>query len=78
LIAAGLAVVVAAPQDRGTEPAPISVTVDSANTRARIDRNLFGQFAEHLGNGIYEGDRRHFLCSLGRAGAMLWIARLEP
>ena len=22
---------------------------------AKIDRNLFGQFAEHLGKGIYEG-----------------------
>ena len=29
--------------------------VDAAKTGPKIDRNLFGQFAEHLGKGIYEG-----------------------
>ena len=32
---------------------PISVDVSKAG--AKIDRNIFGQFAEHLGHGIYEG-----------------------
>jgi alpha-N-arabinofuranosidase len=29
--------------------------VDVSKTGAKIDRNIFGQFAEHLGHGIYEG-----------------------
>jgi alpha-N-arabinofuranosidase len=33
----------------------IELSVDAAKTGAKIDRNLFGQFAEHLGHGIYEG-----------------------
>ncbi|HEU4591081.1 MAG TPA: alpha-L-arabinofuranosidase C-terminal domain-containing protein [Steroidobacteraceae bacterium] len=33
----------------------IRLTVDAAKPGARIDRNIFGQFAEHLGRGIYEG-----------------------
>ena len=33
----------------------IEVSVDAAKSGAKIDRNLFGQFAEHLGKGIYEG-----------------------
>jgi alpha-N-arabinofuranosidase len=28
---------------------------DLSKTGAKIDRNLFGQFAEHLGHGVYEG-----------------------
>ena len=48
-----LVLVAAASQDRGA--APITVTVDAAKTGPKIDRNLFGQFAEHLGKGIYEG-----------------------
>jgi len=32
-----------------------TITIDAAKTGAKIDRNLFGQFAEHLGHGIYEG-----------------------
>ncbi|MBO9623861.1 MAG: alpha-N-arabinofuranosidase [Sphingomonas sp.] len=35
--------------------APVVVTVDSAKPGAKIDRNIFGQFAEHLGTGIYGG-----------------------
>jgi len=34
---------------------PIAMVVDATKTGAKIDRNLFGQFAEHLGTGIYEG-----------------------
>ena len=33
----------------------IEIAVDAARSGAKIDRNLFGQFAEHLGHGIYEG-----------------------
>ena len=33
----------------------VSVSVDATKPGAKIDRNLFGQFAEHLGHGIYEG-----------------------
>jgi alpha-N-arabinofuranosidase len=33
----------------------VSVSIDASRTGAKIDRNLFGQFAEHLGHGIYEG-----------------------
>ena len=29
--------------------------IDASKTGAKIDRNIFGQFAEHLGHGIYEG-----------------------
>jgi alpha-N-arabinofuranosidase len=33
----------------------VDLTIDSAAPGARIDRHIFGQFAEHLGRGIYEG-----------------------
>jgi len=33
----------------------IELRVDSAHSGPTIDRNLFGQFAEHLGNGVYGG-----------------------
>jgi alpha-N-arabinofuranosidase len=33
----------------------VELTVDASKSGAKIDRNLFGQFAEHLGHGIYEG-----------------------
>jgi alpha-N-arabinofuranosidase len=33
----------------------IVLTVDASRTGAKIDRNIFGQFAEHLGHGVYEG-----------------------
>ncbi|HSS97735.1 MAG TPA: alpha-L-arabinofuranosidase C-terminal domain-containing protein [Terriglobales bacterium] len=33
----------------------VTLSVDASKPGARIDRNLFGQFAEHLGHGIYEG-----------------------
>ncbi|MBS1852241.1 MAG: alpha-N-arabinofuranosidase [Acidobacteria bacterium] len=33
----------------------VLLTVDVSQAGAKIDRNLFGQFAEHLGHGIYEG-----------------------
>ena len=33
----------------------VAVTVDTAKPGATIDRNVFGQFSEHLGKGIYGG-----------------------
>src|SRR6185369_9647366 len=33
----------------------IALTIDASKTGPKIDRNIFGQFAEHLGSGIYEG-----------------------
>ncbi|HXC58744.1 MAG TPA: hypothetical protein VN645_05470, partial [Steroidobacteraceae bacterium] len=39
----------------GAEPESISISVDAAKPGATINRHLFGQFAEHLGSGIYEG-----------------------
>jgi alpha-N-arabinofuranosidase len=33
----------------------INITIDSAKAGPEINRHIFGQFAEHLGRGIYEG-----------------------
>jgi alpha-L-arabinofuranosidase len=33
----------------------VQLSVDVSKSGATIDRNLFGQFAEHLGHGVYEG-----------------------
>src|SRR5262249_11274964 len=33
----------------------VELSVDTSKAGAKIDRNIFGQFAEHLGHGIYEG-----------------------
>ena len=33
----------------------VSISVDAAGAGPKIDRNVFGQFAEHLGRGVYEG-----------------------
>ena len=33
----------------------VSLAIDPGKAGAKIDRNLFGQFAEHLGHGVYEG-----------------------
>jgi alpha-N-arabinofuranosidase len=54
VVAAALAVVRAQPQSPGA-PSAVTATVDAAATGPKIDRKLFGQFAEHLGTGIYEG-----------------------
>ena len=34
---------------------PVQLTIDTTKSGAKIDRNIFGQFAEHLGHGVYEG-----------------------
>ncbi|HEU4479313.1 MAG TPA: alpha-L-arabinofuranosidase C-terminal domain-containing protein [Pyrinomonadaceae bacterium] len=33
----------------------MELRIDVSRTGAKIDRNIFGQFAEHLGHGVYEG-----------------------
>lgn len=33
----------------------LKLTIDASKPGAKIDRHVFGQFAEHLGSGIYEG-----------------------
>ena len=33
----------------------VKLSVEVSKTGAKIDRNIFGQFAEHLGHGVYEG-----------------------
>src|SRR6185295_11630795 len=33
----------------------VQLSVDASQAGAKIDRNIFGQFAEHLGYGVYEG-----------------------
>ncbi len=33
----------------------VEISVDVSKAGAKIDRNIFGQFAEHLGHGVYEG-----------------------
>ncbi|MGQ8365504.1 alpha-N-arabinofuranosidase [Glaciecola sp. 1036] len=35
--------------------AEVSVSLDTDNTGAVINKNIYGQFMEHLGRGIYEG-----------------------
>jgi alpha-N-arabinofuranosidase len=49
---AALIVVVAAPSVAAER---VQLSVDLSRAGATIDRNIFGQFAEHLGSGIYEG-----------------------
>jgi alpha-L-arabinofuranosidase len=36
-------------------PGPIEIRIQTDQPGAPIDRNVFGQFAEHLGSGIYDG-----------------------
>src|SRR5256885_15678602 len=47
-----LAVAMAAPVAAAQK---VLLFIDVSNPGPKIDRNLFGQFAEHLGHGVYEG-----------------------
>jgi alpha-N-arabinofuranosidase len=53
-IVAGLAAAVT-PASAYSQPAAVSVTVHTDRSGPVIDKNIYGQFAEHLGRGIYEG-----------------------
>jgi alpha-N-arabinofuranosidase len=50
-----LALTAAIAAQTAAPPQTIEVVVDASKPGAKIDRNIFGQFAEHLGHGIYEG-----------------------
>jgi alpha-N-arabinofuranosidase len=52
---AGAALLLAPVPALAQKDASVTVTVDAAKPGATINRNIFGQFAEHLGTGIYGG-----------------------
>ena len=43
--------------------APVALSVDTSRPGPKISRDIFGQFAEHLGTGIYDG---------------IWVGRNSP
>ena len=53
MLAASLTGAQAAAQ--GSKPVEVAVTIRADQPGATINRNIYGQFAEHLGAGIYEG-----------------------
>ena len=58
LAACALAMVLAAPtlvQAQSKAEPPIALRIDAGAPGPKIDRNIFGQFAEHLGTGVYGG-----------------------
>jgi len=42
-------------QAAGASGEAVQLSVDASRSGSKIDRNVFGQFAEHLGHGVYEG-----------------------
>ncbi|PIB93271.1 alpha-N-arabinofuranosidase [Caulobacter sp. FWC2] len=56
MAASVLAMMIASPAlAQAKADAPIAVRIEAGAPGAKIDRNIFGQFAEHLGSGIYGG-----------------------
>ncbi|MEO5772862.1 MAG: alpha-L-arabinofuranosidase C-terminal domain-containing protein [Sphingomicrobium sp.] len=53
--AAAIAAALILPVAAHSADAPVQITLDASKPGAVIDRNIFGQFAEHLGSGIYGG-----------------------
>jgi alpha-L-arabinofuranosidase len=51
----GLAVTGMAQTRPNADAEKIRLSIDVSRPGAKIDRNIFGQFAEHLGHGVYEG-----------------------
>ncbi|HWY66096.1 MAG TPA: alpha-L-arabinofuranosidase C-terminal domain-containing protein [Rhizomicrobium sp.] len=51
----GCAFVLALATPAVAQTAVANVTIDTSKPGAEIDRHIYGQFAEHLGRGIYEG-----------------------
>src|SRR5687768_2148994 len=51
----GLALIGAAPSAAQERDTAIPLTIRADRPGATIDRDIFGQFAEHLGTGIYGG-----------------------
>lgn len=52
-LAAAMAATLSTPA--AAQQAPVKMTIAADGTGPRIDRNIFGQFAENLGTGIYGG-----------------------
>jgi alpha-N-arabinofuranosidase len=50
-----VAMIVSAHSAPGRDADVVRVSVDANGAGTKIDRHIFGQFAEHLGRGIYEG-----------------------
>jgi alpha-N-arabinofuranosidase len=50
-----LALALAAASGTGEAADEVALSIDASKPGATIDRNLFGQFAEHLGTGVYGG-----------------------
>jgi alpha-N-arabinofuranosidase len=42
-------------QASGAGGETVQLSLDASRSGSKIDRNIFGQFAEHLGHGVYEG-----------------------
>jgi alpha-N-arabinofuranosidase len=51
----GAALLLALPTSGQAQTAVANVTIDTSRPGAEISRHIYGQFAEHLGRGIYEG-----------------------
>jgi len=52
---AGLLLIGLALTPPATATEKVAISIDASTVGAQIDRNIFGQFAEHLGHGIYDG-----------------------
>jgi alpha-L-arabinofuranosidase len=51
----GIVLIFAVCSLRGFSAENIHLSIDASKPGAKIDRNIFGQFAENLGHGLYEG-----------------------
>jgi alpha-N-arabinofuranosidase len=51
----GFALIAAAPIAPTAAADTVALSIDVSRPGAKVDRNIFGQFAEHLGHGVYEG-----------------------
>ena len=54
-ILGGVLLLAAAAAPAAAQTAVANITIDTSKPGAPIDRHIYGQFAEHLGRGIYEG-----------------------
>src|SRR6186713_1575324 len=55
MAAVAVALIPLAPQAQAQDTTVTTVTIVAGQAGPKIDRNVFGQFAEHLGTGIYGG-----------------------
>jgi alpha-N-arabinofuranosidase len=54
-ILGGILLLAVAAAPAAAQTAVANITIDTSKPGAPIDRHIYGQFAEHLGRGIYEG-----------------------